>query len=88
LQYLKISPFSKRGQGGAKKLSEQLNDLTQEAVDKIIDLENLKKNKQASGRLQDLADLENLLEEDSRSISGTIGAEAAGEFEQEHGIKL
>jgi hypothetical protein len=26
----------------------------------IIDLENLKKNKKASGRLQDLADLENL----------------------------
>jgi hypothetical protein len=26
----------------------------------FIDLENLKKNKQASGRLQDLADLENL----------------------------
>ena len=28
----------------------------------FIDLENLKKNKQASGRLQDLADLENLPE--------------------------
>jgi hypothetical protein len=27
---------------------------------KVIDLENLKKNKRASGRLQDLADLENL----------------------------
>ena len=27
---------------------------------KFIDLENLKKNKLASGRLQDLADLENL----------------------------
>jgi hypothetical protein len=26
----------------------------------FIDLENLKKNKKASGRLQDLADLENL----------------------------
>jgi len=26
----------------------------------FIDLENLKKNKRASGRLQDLADLENL----------------------------
>jgi hypothetical protein len=26
----------------------------------FIDLENLKRNKQASGRLQDLADLENL----------------------------
>jgi predicted nucleotidyltransferase len=29
-------------------------------VVKFIDLENLKKNKRASGRLQDLADLENL----------------------------
>jgi len=28
----------------------------------FIDLENLKKNKKASGRLQDLADLENLEE--------------------------
>jgi hypothetical protein len=27
----------------------------------FIDLENLKQNKKASGRLQDLADLENLL---------------------------
>ncbi len=29
----------------------------------IIDLENLKKNKRASGRLQDLADLEKLTDE-------------------------
>jgi hypothetical protein len=31
-----------------------------EVTASFIDLENLKKSKQASGRLQDLADLENL----------------------------
>jgi hypothetical protein len=32
----------------------------EEVLVNFIDLENLRKNKQASGRLQDLADLENL----------------------------
>jgi hypothetical protein len=40
------------------KTEVKINDLTVN----FIDLENLKKNKQASGRLQDLADLENLSE--------------------------
>ncbi|GBO56398.1 hypothetical protein APA_4734 [Pseudanabaena sp. lw0831] len=40
----------------ASKIEIMLNDI---AV-KFIDLDNLKKNKLASGRLQDLADLENL----------------------------
>jgi hypothetical protein len=39
------------------KIEVKINDLTVN----FIDLENLKRNKQASGRLQDLADLENLL---------------------------
>lgn len=38
------------------KLEVNLNDITVN----FIDLENLKKNKKASGRFQDLADLENL----------------------------
>jgi hypothetical protein len=40
----------------ASKIEVMLDDI---AV-KFIDLDNLKKNKLASGRLQDLADLENL----------------------------
>lgn len=40
------------------KIEVKINDLTVN----FIDLENLKRNKQASGRLQDLADLENLSE--------------------------
>jgi len=38
------------------RVQVEINDV----VVNFIDLENLKKNKQASGRLQDLADLENL----------------------------
>jgi hypothetical protein len=38
------------------KLEIEINEITVN----FIDLENLKKNKKASGRLQDLADLENL----------------------------
>lgn len=38
------------------KLEISINEITI----KFIDLENLRKNKKASGRLQDLADLENL----------------------------
>lgn len=38
------------------KIEVSINDIKVN----FIDLENLKKNKQASGRLQDLADLENL----------------------------
>jgi hypothetical protein len=38
------------------KIEVKINDINVN----FIDLENLKKNKQASGRLQDLADLENL----------------------------
>jgi hypothetical protein len=40
----------------AQKISFEIGGLT---VD-LIDIENLKKNKQATGRLQDLADLEHL----------------------------
>ena len=40
----------------ASKIEVILNDITV----KFIDLDNLKKNKLASGRFQDLADLENL----------------------------
>lgn len=40
----------------ASRIQVELDDVT---VD-FIDLENLRKNKQAAGRLQDLADLENL----------------------------
>jgi hypothetical protein len=38
----------------------KLEIVVDEITIKFIDLENLKKNKKASGRLQDLADLENL----------------------------
>ena len=38
------------------KIEVKINDINVN----FIDLDNLKKNKQASGRLQDLADLENL----------------------------
>ena len=39
---------------------ERVEVVVDEVNLKVIDLENLKKNKRASGRLQDLADLENL----------------------------
>jgi len=40
----------------ASRVQVEINDV----IVNFIDLENLKKNKQASGRLQDLADLQNL----------------------------
>ena len=40
----------------SSRIEVNINDL----IVNFIDLENLKKNKKASGRLQDLADLENL----------------------------
>jgi hypothetical protein len=40
----------------ASRVEVEINEVTVN----FIDLENLKKSKQASGRLQDLADLENL----------------------------
>ena len=40
----------------ASRVEEHIDDI----VLPFIDLDNLKKNKKASGRLQDLADLENL----------------------------
>jgi hypothetical protein len=44
------------------KLGEQRNDkvVIDDVTENFIDLENLKKSKKAAGRLQDLADLENL----------------------------
>jgi hypothetical protein len=39
---------------------EFIQSLNDNHIVNFIDLENLKKNKQASGRHQDLADLENL----------------------------
>jgi len=42
--------------------------LVDDVVASFIDLENLKRNKRASGRLQDLADLENLGEGRSSSF--------------------
>jgi hypothetical protein len=38
----------------------RLEIIIDDVVVNFIDLDNLRKNKQASGRLQDLADLENL----------------------------
>ncbi len=42
------------------KLEVPVDDVVAYFIDIEIDIENLKKNKKASGRLQDLADLENL----------------------------
>ncbi len=48
--------------------ASRVDVLIDDVVASFIDLENLKRNKRASGRLQDLADLENLGEGRSSSF--------------------
>jgi len=44
----------------SKDFKEFIELLNERRVKYLIDLENLKKNKRATGRFQDLADVENL----------------------------
>lgn len=43
-------------------LNQDFKEFIQFLHDNFIELDNLRKNKKASGRLQDLADLENLMD--------------------------